>query len=78
MQQRTNHFSTFARPTEVTYAHLMLASVGAENYARAFELWEQQLASGVGPGSRSTRAVLSACWGARDIETALKVGGVFV
>lgn len=74
MQQRTNHFSTFARPTEVTYAHLMKASVGVGKYERALELWEQLLSTGLTPGSRSSRAALSACWLAGDVEAALKVG----
>lgn len=73
MQQRTNHFSTFARPTEVTYAHLMWASVKAGTFARALDVWRQQLSAGVAPGARSTRAVLAACWGAGDIATALEV-----
>ena len=76
MQQRTNHFSTFARPTEVTYAHLMRASVMAGDFARALEVWRQQLSAGVAPGSRSTRAALAACGGAGDVDTALEVGGV--
>lgn len=74
MQQRTNHFSTFARPTEVTYAHLMRASVMAEDYGRALEIWRQQLSAGVAPGPRSTRAALAACGGAGDVDTALQVG----
>ncbi|CBN77833.1 conserved unknown protein [Ectocarpus siliculosus] len=73
MQQRTNHFSTFARPTEVTYAHLMRASVMAEDYGRALEIWRQQLSAGVAPGPRSTRAALAACGGAGDVDTALQV-----
>eukprot|EP00752_Nemacystus_decipiens_P002759 g2577.t1 len=76
MQQRTNHFSTFARPTEVTYAHLMRASVMAGDFARALEVWRQQLSAGVAPGSRSTRAALSACEGAGDVDTALEVYGL--
>lgn len=74
MQQRTNHFSTFARPTEVTYAHLMRASVMAGDFARALEVWRQQLSAGVAPGSRSTRAALGACAGGGDVDTALEVG----
>lgn len=73
MQQRTNHFSTFARPTEVTYAHLMRASVMAGDFDRALEVWGRQLSAGVAPGARSTRAALAACWGAGDIDTALEV-----
>lgn len=73
MQQRTNHFSTFARPTEVTYAHLMMASVMAGNFSRALEVWRQQLAAGVAPGARSTRAALAACAGAGNIDIALEV-----
>ncbi|CAN0454184.1 unnamed protein product [Discosporangium mesarthrocarpum] len=73
MQQRTNHFSTFVEPTEVTYAHLMNASVRAGDHSRALEVWGQLRAAGVRPGQRSTRVVLAACRGAGDIMTALEV-----
>lgn len=73
MQQRTNHFSTFARPTEVTYAHLMMASVMAANFSRALEVWREQMVAGVAPGVRSTRAALAACAGAGNIDVALEV-----
>lgn len=77
MQQRTNHFSTFVQPTEVTYAHLMKASLVAGKHSRVLELWRQLLASGVDPGARSTRVVLTACAKGGDVVTALKARDFF-
>lgn len=47
----------------------------AGDFARALEVWRQQLSAGVPPGARSTRAALAACGGAGDVDTALEVGG---
>ncbi|KAG5182348.1 hypothetical protein JKP88DRAFT_268779 [Tribonema minus] len=76
MQQRTNHFSTFHRPSERTFRHMITANMNIKRFSRVQELWAQMLAEGLAPSSRTCSLVLGACRHQGDLTQALSVYGV--
>ena len=50
MQQRTNHFSSYIDPNELTVSRLMQAHLAAENPTRVLELLDLLKFRGIPPG----------------------------
>jgi len=73
MQQRTNHFSTYVRPSGVTYATLMRANNRAHRYSRALDLFWDMEYSDVEPTLYSYREALKACYETQAGAVALQI-----
>ena len=77
MQQRTNHFSTYVEPSELTYRRLMQvhlyagAGATAEDTSRVWELWREMLERGIRPGVAVCRSCVRAARIGMDVDRAL-------
>jgi len=73
MQQRTNHFSTYVQPTEVTYATIMQANNKCKRYSRVLQLYDEMKYNKIRPCLFGYREALKACYKLKDKDHALKV-----
>ena len=75
MQQRTNHFSTYVEPSELTFRRLMQVHLNAgatmEDTSRVWELWRDLLERGIKPGVAVCRSCVRAAKIEMDVERAL-------
>jgi pentatricopeptide repeat protein len=72
MQQRTNHFSTYVEPTELTFQRLIQAHLRAgatkEDTVRVWELWRDLISRGLKPGIAVCRSCVRAAKLDQDVD----------
>ena len=68
MQQRTNHFSSYIEPTELTYSRLMQANLACGNIERVWQLFELMRIRSIFPSVYAYRSCMNAATQAKDIE----------
>jgi len=80
MQQRTNHFSTYIAPTELTYQRLMQAHISnnmnTSDMDRVLELLSEMKSRGLEAGMHSVtacRACIQVAVRRKDVSTAMKM-----